>query len=502
MRLDKYKILAAFALVLVVLADRSTAQVNLPFGPENYSHDFQLFAPAEIDLDNEPVVNNHGYWAGYNKLAWSLSGEHVTMGDPDVTVLAERIYYPKPDDIGVAPPPYQIQNGLQNVLPDAGFAFGDRYEVGFRDKGNGWMIGILDGPEQSQFAVYGMSPTLQGTSAPNTPPIDPSYRVPPSSVSAGQLYALGFGNVHINFDTPAGYLQGFRDYLNTFADAALGTQVGPVAYVGNYGGMNEDDIDDDPEITFFRLTDDLNGNFIFGSTVIIDPITGQISVLTDYGDLHTFNIAFDQVQVRTRTKVSGVEAMWTHELTNRHYQAKHQNNHFELSAGARFLELDDRFNFIANGGILGLTTSDTRFQNNIVGPQVRAKWVNQRQRWRLTGQSSFLFGYNTQNWDQENGIGFELVPGATNRLLYAQPTYSKHGLSFGQFSPVGELRLEAAYYVTQAFALKAGYTGMYVGNIKRAATSVRYYLPDMGYRNSGNQELISNGVDLGIEFVY
>ena len=36
-----------------------------------------------------------------------------------------------------------------------------------------------------------------------------------------------------------------------------------------------------------------------------------------------------------------------------------------------------------------------------------------------------MFGYNIQNWSQENGIGAELVPGATNRLLYAQPTYSQ-----------------------------------------------------------------------------
>ena len=85
-----------------------------------------------------------------------------------------------------------------------------------------------------------------------------------------------------------------------------------------------------------------------------------------------------------------------------------------------------------------------------------------------SGTTSFMFGYNTQNWSQENGIGAELVPGAINRLLYAQPTYSQHGLTFNQFSPVGELRLEAAYYLTQAFALKVGYTGMYVGNIKRA----------------------------------
>ncbi len=480
------------------------AQPNLPFGPENYSHDFQLFAPVELDLDNEPVQDDYGFWAGYNKLAWSFSGEHVTIGDPNVTVLAETIYYAKPEDLDLAnrPEPYQIQNGLQNALPDAEFAFGDRYEFGYRNRGNGWMFGILDGPEQSQFQVYGMSPTLQGTSLPNTPPVDPSYRIPPNAIAADTLYALGFGNVHVNFDTPAGYLQGFRDYLNSFVDAQIGTQVGPVAYVGNYGGMQEDDLDDDLGFTFFRLTDDLNGNFIFGSTIIIDPTTGQISILTDYGDLHTFNIAFDQVQVRSRTKTTGVEAMWTHELTNSHYMAKHQNNHVELGFGARFLQVSDEFGFVANGGILGLTTSDTNIDNNIVGPQVRAKWVNQRQRWRTSGTASMLFGYNTQNWAQENGIGFELVPGATNRLLYAQPTYSQHGLTFNQFSPVGELRLETAYYLTQAFALKVGYTGMYVGNIKRAATSVRYYLPDMGYRNSGNQELISNGVDFGIEFVY
>ena len=113
-----------------------------------------------------------------------------------------------------------------------------------------------------------------------------------------------------------------------------------------------------------------------------------------------------------------------------------------------------------------------------------------------------MFGYNTQDWNQENGIGADLVPGATNRLLYAQPTYSTHGLQKRDFSPVAELRLESAYYLTQNVALKVGYTGMYVGNIRRAATSVKYFLPDMGFRDSGTQNLITNGVDVGVEFVY
>lgn len=505
MRLHHIQFLAAFGMLLAVMAASTSAQVNLPFGPAEYSHDFQLFAPAEIDLDNQVHQDDYGYWAGYSKLAWSFSGEHVTVGDPNVLTFAEIIYYndPAANNVGAPPLPYQIQNGLQNVLPDAGFGFGDRYEIGYRNKGNGWTIGILDGPEQSQFKVYGMSPTLQGSSLPGTPPIDPSYVGP---VSGDELYALGFGNVHINFDTPAGYLLGFRDYLNYLEDAFIGTQVGPIAYVGNYGGLLEPEGDDeDVDLPFFRITDDLNQNGVPGSIVVvtIGPDGSLLlTTLTDFGDLHQFNVAFDQVQVRSRTEMNGVEAMWTHELTNRHYMAKHQNNHIELAMGARFMRLKDEFGFLADGGILGRTFSDTRIDNNIVGPQVRAKWVNQRQRWRLSGTTSFLFGYNTQNWRQENGIGAELVPGATNRLLYAQPTYSAHGLTFNQFSPVGELRLEASYFLSQAFALKVGYTGMYVGNIKRAATSVRYYLPDMGYRNSGNQDLISNGVDAGIEFVY
>ena len=516
MRLQTYQILVAFAVPLAVMAANAQAQINLPFGPENYAHDFQLFAPVEIDLDNEPSVDDHGYWAGYNKLAWSFSGERVVIGDPSVVVLAEEIYrFNATVDQGDPPPPYQIQNGLQNVIPNAGFGLGDRYEIGYRDSGNGWMLGVLDGPLQQQNMVYGMTPTLTGTTL---PPWDLDYRgqplFPPGSTPGNtdpsvqtpgplaNFFALGFGNVHINFDTPVGYLQGFRDYLNFLAGAAIGTQVGPVAYIGNYGGTVEPNTDNNAQITFIRLTDDIDEDGIIGATIIVDPITGLLTTMTDFDDLHTFNIAFDQVIVRTRAKMNGVEAMWSHELTNRHYQAKHQNNHLELGVGARFLQLEDFFSFLADGGIMGRTFSDTWLDNDIVGPQVRAKWVNQRQRWRLSGTTSFLFGYNIQNWSQENGIGAELVPGATNRLLYAQPTYSQHGLQKQNFSPVGELRLESAYYLTQALALKVGYTGMYVGNIRRAATSVKYFLPDMGFRDSGTQDLISNGVDLGIEFVY
>src|SRR3972149_6471281 len=121
MRFHTHHILAAIGLLLAAFAGDAQAQINLPFGPENYSHDFQLFAPVEIDLDNEPSVDDHGYMFNYSKLFWSFSGEHVTVGDPNVVVFAEEIYRDNPDDEGDPPPPYQIQNGIQNTFPNAGF---------------------------------------------------------------------------------------------------------------------------------------------------------------------------------------------------------------------------------------------------------------------------------------------------------------------------------------------------------------------------------------------
>jgi hypothetical protein len=56
--------------------------------------------------------------------------------------------------------------------------------------------------------------------------------------------------------------------------------------------------------------------------------------------------------------------------------------------------------------------------------------------------------------------------------------------------------------VWKGAALKAGYTGSYIGNIHRAAPSVRYALPHMGYVDAGTQDFLINGFDLGVEFIY
>jgi hypothetical protein len=526
MRLSLINLLASTTTLMVALAATVRAQENVPFGPSNYEQDLQLFAPFDVDLDNQADDQWSGYFFEYNKLFWSYSGERIIVGNEDVSdtitwfngvenvvlsgqgQFAEVIYKVNPQDIvdpnNPVPAPHLIRNTLRDVAPDAGFALGNRYEFGYQDQGHGWQVGVLDGPElnQTQFFGFAPDPTI-GNGLP--PFIDDDYTdgtdIGPGGgpVAGGNLRAFGWGSVPILFETPPGYLTGFRDYLNLLAGAALGTQVGPMAYVGNYGASQEDD---ELPVDFFRITDDINENGFFGVGFVLDPDGNVILVFTDFGDLHEFNIFFDNVTIRSTTETDGVELMWTHNLTNNHYMAKHQNNRLTLSGGARFLRLYDQFRVDAEGSILGRSFWDTSFTNQIVGPQVGLRWENQRQRWRLSADTRFMFGYNVADWDQNGLMGEELIPGAINRPLYARPTAFADGLQENEFSPVAELRVQASYHVWKGAALKAGYTGSYVGNIRRAAPSVRYALPDMGYVDTGGEDFLINGFDLGVEFIY
>jgi hypothetical protein len=203
----------------------------------------------------------------------------------------------------------------------------------------------------------------------------------------------------------------------------------------------------------------------------------RLGIIHDFDDLHLFNVFFDSVTIRNTTESDGVEVMWSQMVTNRHYMAKRQNNQVTLSWGARYLRLYDEFFTDMQGSVLHDVFVDTSYINSIVGPQVGVNWQNRRQRWTLTADGRFMFGYNTADWDQTGLMGEGLVPGALNQPLYARATAFSHGLQEREFSPIAEMRLRARYHVTTKFSMTAGYTGMFVGNIRRAAPSVRYALP-------------------------
>src|SRR5262249_51644412 len=139
--------------------------------------------------------------------------------------------------------------------------------------------------------------------------------------------SFGFGSVPVTFETAPGFLYGFRDYMNRLSEGLLGTQAGPYAYIGNYGRSTHPN---NLPIPFIHSADDINGNGVEGvdpAVVVVGPDgVARIGFLHDYDDLFKFNIYFDSVAVHSRTQTGGVELMSTHEITNSHYMAKHQNN--------------------------------------------------------------------------------------------------------------------------------------------------------------------------------
>ena len=443
---------------LLVLASTVTARAYEPYYSPD--HDMQWFSPVDINFEDLAVRKSDGYFFRYDKLGWAATGERVTFGNTDVTVLSEEIYRSgNTYDEGTPPPQYVIENGLQDAGPHAEFAWGDRYEFGVTKNGNGWSVGIIDGPEVNWSAEYGGGP--QDT---------------------------GFGSIHVNFETPPDYLLGFRNYINLFPPVESGPGVDRF-FIDDYDGDGDDG--------WYFVFIDNNGNGVQDDD---DPTIG---VGMDYDDSYLFNVTFNQLSFRNVTRTDGIEIMRTIDLSNRHRMVKHQNNQMQLGYGVRFFRLRDKFSFSGTSDLLtGRNFADTLADNQIVGPQIRAQWRNQHHRWTLGVDGRFVFGYNVQDLDQNGILGEGLLPGSPDQPFIAQPTAFNRGRREDDFSPFVELRVDASYQLTSAIALRFGYTAIYVDNISRACQLVQYRLPDMGLQAGGQQDIFINGGSFGLEVVH
>lgn len=557
--------------------------------------------------------------------------------------------------VGGEPTPYQVRNSIRDAMPDAGWAWGERYAFGYSDGEQGWMIEVLDGPESNAGGVWGVksSPyTSQSETA--VPGPDPDYA---SSLEPGpdgnlqgdgptnDLFALGFGSVAVNFNLPTpDFLSGYRDYFNNGVGAAGGTQTGPIMYVGNYGAFEDDnqpfDITQNPGATVInvqdaltaiatynlqasnpptvdpnetilqqqiniiladvnsvgtvingldeadtavldllaanvftsvaalqaaqnalananagmvppnqlnaqiatvsqalaafntalagivldagdgtdgtgdqtgdlqtRLADDLDGNGQAGTFRVLADIDGDgiiepgevIAIINNYGDLHTFNVFFDQVTIRNRTEIDGVELMRMHDISTRHKMEQGRFDDMRFTYGVRFLQIKDDFYFQGTGSILGRTSVDTDAENQIVGPQIGLKWTRVDGPWDFSLEARGMAGYNIVDLDQYGVFGEEAIPGALNRSASARTTTSVDGDRFNEFSPIGELRAQLKYRLADSISLQAGYTAKFVGNIHRGSTATAWNAPDFGiYDRKG--DLFTNGLNLGVEF--
>ncbi len=503
---------------------------------DNTDHDLQFFSPVDFDFENRPINQCCGYFFRYDKLLWAATGERVTIGDPNVIVLSELITGSpaiNPVSIGTPPPQYVINNSIQDAPPNGrDFGWGERYDIGYRAGDHTWSIGILDGPEIRGRATYGFDSLTIPNQLPlylnvgnadgflNLPWLDVSFELedfaylanvlgPPGAGSADIVTSRnGWGSVHVNFRTPEGFLRGFVDYSNNSPDNQQGpTESGP----GRAIQVLEITINDSglPQVTLVTINsgadgvpDDLNGNTLPGFFVVVNADDEVIATGVDYGDLHEFNVAFERFDVRNNTQTDGIELMKTFALDNRHLPVARQGDVAEIGVGVRYFRLNDEFAFEGGGGILGRTYATTIAENQIVGPQVRARYSRQVNRFNFGFDSRFVFGYNVQDLTQNGAIGEDLNPGAVNSPIYAQPHAVSYARTDDDFAPMAEIRAEASYSFTRALSARLGYTGIFVDNISRASQMVNWYIPDLGITDGGKQDIYVNGLDFGFDVVY
>ncbi|TWU23724.1 BBP7 family outer membrane beta-barrel protein [Bythopirellula polymerisocia] len=538
----------AASLLITMSTAVSQAQIHheLPLeGPnptplllDNPNHDLQFFAPVDFDFECRPIRQQCGYFFGYEKVFWAVTGQRITVGDPNLFVESELIYGDSPFSFGEVPQQYQINNSIQDAPPSAKFGSGTRYEFGYYQGQNGWSIGILDGPEINHYERYG----FQELDIPNTLPIipqvgnnltdifDPNFLnygfdfvnfapyflgVPGTGSNDFATSRYGWGSVHVNFRTPQDFLKGFVDYNVNIPNDQPGSSQSENRFGPGRNVVVANIVisaDGTPSIDLVVVdsggdgqADDLNGNNVTFFVVSVLDEDGEEIIIgngIDYDDLHTFNVSFERFEVRNFTESDGIELMKTVQLDNRHLPVSRQGEFVELSCGLRYFRLNDEFTFDGDGGILGRTYATTGAENQIVGPQVRGRWSKQRGRWNLGLDGRFMFGYNIQDQTQNGAIGEDLQPGAVNSPIFAQPHAVNYGRQQQNFSPMAEIRVDGSYQITKSIAAKLGYTGMFIDNITRASETVNWFIPDLGILRGGEQDVLINGVDFGFEAVF
>ncbi len=352
--------------------------------------------------------------------------------------------------------------------------------------------------------------------------------------------AFGFGSIHANFQPLPSALSTFSGAQNGLASGITATQTGPVTYVGNYGLAPS--VPNQPTLPVLYSTADVNGNGIGGFAT------------TDFGDIHTFNIGFEQITVGQSCGLQSIDVcdvVWlsgTEENSSTDtYSSKRPGrvvrtaHDFELTRieAGDIRDLDDSppdtayaeplavdtgiracgngialvyglrsfnslysFGLEMRGGIIGKTDVITTAENQIVAPQVGIAWVTTRGRWSLQTQGTALAGYNDGRVEQHSATGQELIPGAINRPLFAQPVSSQQFESHHEFSPGAEIRAETRYSVTDSLSLQLAWSAVFFDNVLLADDRTTYLLPNFGLNDPGDQHHLTEDIYCGIEYVH
>ena len=252
-------------------------------------------------------------------------------------------------------------------------------------------------------------------------------------------------------------------------------------------------------------------------------------------------IEYGNLKLQNISRFTGVELMKTYR-----YPPGHHGGVWEIGAGPRFFQFHDRFdatgNTVAQALLLGdgtiilpqtppnivsiarnLTAPsafnfwDMSIDNNLVGPEVAARWEMERGRWTVSTdframiaanfQTAHMSGATSAGWTSsvirlDTGA---VIPGTTtgNGIL-GQPLFTfNNGKNNVTFAPLGELRCDAIYKLTRNASIEVGYTGLLFSGIGRAVDRIIYNVPNMEVLNGADkQHVFINGVNFGFNINY
>jgi hypothetical protein len=240
-----------------------------------------------------------------------------------------------------------------------------------------------------------------------------------------------------------------------------------------------------------------NGSQHYLDTVLgTDPTTG----LAIIGETP---VKFTTVYVQNKSRIGGVEALWMYRPNQ-----LATGGTAEFMLGGRYFELKDQFWVDAEGGTLADSYWNTTSHNEIGGPEIAMRLYQPIGRFAISAEGRFTAGVNSQQVKQDGILGstLEANQAATAPVPYLfSATGFQHSQSWVEFSPMLEFRVEAHVQITNLIAFKAGYTGIWVDNVVRAADMVDYTVPSMGITtaNNGNrQSVYMGGVNIGVEVNY
>lgn len=458
--------------------------------------DARLFAPADLSYYGNGPRRPKGWFFTMEGLQWATSApERTSVGNPDFHPLTFN-----GQGFGVQ------QNTLDTGFIVPGMRQGERLQLGYvDDEGKGWMVGT--------FVLH-------------------------TATSYGNA-----SNAGVSFSAP--FINGVSP-LEGFVEQALPIPANQPGFTGGTG-------------TFAVVDADINHNGIFGASgqdigtpnaapppLFVPPPDGfpDVPHATDFGDLVQLPIIFPHLQTKYSSRAWGAEVMRTWQLGK-----GRAGGAWDVMAGVRYLRFRDNFYFSGTGpeqsvvlvpaggtgggsttnppgqlieGILSNTAFTQTGDNNLVGPQIALRYLVGKGRFSLNTEGRFMTAANFQTVRQDGWVAsrpdmgkiqptFPLIYQDNNatfgtivpqfRTPNLSPAGVHHILHATQFSPLGELRLNANYQVFRSFSVNVGWSGLVMGGMARSPNMVSYSLPDMGILSAHNRQVVFiNGVTFGMNF--